>query len=193
MVTYHTYKKQNSRDLHQDYPPRHGRIWFADIPIPAPKKKYQNHELDPGRFEAMDEILNTNMPFHWFLNWCCRPVNMAIFIEGRDHNRTPKKRKIVQSLRIIMDMIYPRQSLTETGSDLVQIEWLLSQLITPTNFLDIYRSLSHFLDGIYQDTVIDGVVVENIFSKNKSFSKWKHCLTDKPWFTEDMETELAGV
>ena len=168
------------------------RILFADIPIPAPEKRYQYHELDPGRFEVM-EILSTNMPFHWFLNWASRPANMACFIEERDHNRTPKKRNIVQSLRIIMNMIYPSQSLTETGSDLNQVEWLLMELVTPANFIQIYRSLSYFLDGIFEDTVIDGAVVQNVFSKNKSFTKWKQCVTKKPWFTKVMEDQLAGV
>ena len=98
------------------------KIPFSRIDIPDPDKKHQMYRFDPALFDTSG--LYENMPLQDFIHEMCLPQNMERFIYERDRGRTHMKAKrcIIQSLRIIMSMVYPNEN-AETATDGVHMQY----------------------------------------------------------------------
>ena len=175
------------------------RIPFHLMPqeVPPPDSAHGMYQLDPTRF-ALENVYY-EMPFSDFLHEMARSENMAIFLEDRDEGRSSlnSNRNNIQSLRIIMEMVYDRQASEYVGStDGVHLSYLLSVFTTVETFEAIYRELYPFLTQMFSDVHLPSGVIDGIYQFRNAFSKCKKILVDKPWFKADallLEGRLAAV
>ena len=166
---------------------------FELLEIPPPDKAHAMYEFEPEMFDTSG--LWVDMPLSTFLREMCVPQNMEVFCHERDLGRAhlKAKRKTIQSLRIFMEMIYPRENVRCT-TDIMHLKYLLQQFVRPNNFEDIYGALYPYVTQLWSDADIPGVgVIDGAYSFRNAFSGFKAIVVRKPWFADLEEGKLAAV